>query len=168
VKGWQSFQDDTEEFTPTSYLFDARRFSHKVFAMLDAFESGSKYVVWVDADMVYTNKLTARFVKRLLDGEMCAYLGRNKCYTETGFLAFNTQHPDFAELKKRLTALYIDRLLFILDYWIDCTAFDQARRDLSGANLTPDAMGMINVFDLSPLASIMTHKKGSNFDRYAA
>ena len=54
----------------------------------------------------------------------------------------------------------------MLDYWIDCLAFDMARSDLSGRNLTPQGVGMVNVFPLSPLAEYMDHNKGQGHDKY--
>ena len=160
VKGWESFQEDTKHIEPQSYLFDARRFSHKVYAQLDAFED-SRYVVWLDADIVIKKEITKSFLKRLLKETMCAYLGRNGCYTETGFLIFDTKHPDFDTFKNRYAKYYDERLLFTLPYWIDCLAFDHARHGLECRNLTPDVSGMVDVFSRSPLKDHMQHDKGN-------
>lgn len=161
VKGWESFQEDTKHIKPQTYLFDAKRFSHKVYSQLDAFESGERYVVWFDADIVFKKPFTPAFLKKLVKGHMCAYLGRNGCYTETGFLIFDTQHPDFDTFKHRYASFYDDRRLFQLAYWIDCLAFDKARKDLECNNLTPEVSGMVDVFSRSPLAEYMEHDKGN-------
>lgn len=161
VPGWGSFQEDTKHIEPQSYLYDARRFSHKVYAQLDAFESGERYVVWLDADIVVKKEITKRFLKGLLKENFCAFLGRQGCYTETGFIIFDTEHPDFPKFKERYSAIYNDRLLFMLPYWIDCLAFDAARDGLQARNLTPNVVGMVDVFSRSPLAEYMDHDKGN-------
>jgi len=165
VDGWQSFQDDANHFNPETFLFDAQRFSHKVYAQLDAFESGERYVVWLDADCVAKAKLTPEFFIDLLDGHFCAFLGRKQTYTETGFLIFDTHHPDMEIFKHRYREFYDKRLLYLLDYWVDCSAFDSARKGLSGNNLTPEAEGMIDVFRRSPLGKVLDHDKGARIFR---
>lgn len=166
VPGWLEFYGSTHHIKPQTYLFDANRFCHKVYAQLDAFKSRHRYVVWIDSDIVVRKRFGQSFIKKLLDGEMCAYLGRQNCYTETGFIVFDTRHPDFPAFEKRYREIYDKKYLFVLDYWIDCLAFDEARQGLSGNNLTPDACGMVNVFDNSPLAEFMTHNKGQGHDQY--
>jgi hypothetical protein len=161
VRGWQSFQDDTKHAKPQNYLHNARKFSHKVYAQLDACGSDHRYVVWLDADVVITSELTEDFLKGLLGGGFCAYLGRELTYTETGFLIFDVLHDDFPEFAKRYRSFYDDRYLFLLPYWIDCLAFDVARKGLNATNLTPDAAGMIEVFSKSPLKGVMHHNKGA-------
>jgi hypothetical protein len=161
VRGWSEFQEATKHLTPESYLFDARRFSHKVYAQLDAFESGHRYVVWLDADIVFKGDLTEKFLIGLLDGHMTAYLGRELCYTETGFIIFDTEHPDFDTFKHRYAEQYDDRLLFMNTYWIDCHAYESAKKGLSARNLTPEVAGMVDVFSRSPLKDICEHDKGA-------
>jgi len=161
VDGWQSFQDDTKHIRPKSYLFEAGKFAHKVYAQLDAFNSDHRYVVWLDADVVIKSDLTEDFLKSLLDGGFCAYLGRQLTYTETGFLIFDVLHEDFPEFAKRYRDFYDNRHLFLLPYWIDCLAFDAARYELNATNLTPDAAGMMDVFSRSPLKDVMKHNKGN-------
>ena len=165
VEGWKEFVESTNHLEPETYLFDAQRFCHKVYAQLDAFESRHRYVVWLDADVVITKKWGQRFIKTLLDGEMCAFLGRNQSYTETGFIAFDTRHPDFPEFKRLYREWYDLRYIFMLPYWIDCLAFDASKHGLSGKNLTPDALGMADVFSQSILKDYMVHDKGNRKHR---
>jgi hypothetical protein len=141
-------------------LFDIARFSHKVYAQLDAFESNHRYIVWLDADVVITGDLKQYFLKKLVRDHFCAYLGRNDCYTETGFLIFDTKHEDFPEFKKRYRAMYDEKLLLLEDNWTDCLAFDRSRKGLMARNLTPQAKGMVDVFSQSPLKEVMEHDKG--------
>lgn len=160
VDGWESFYKDTDHLEPTSYLFDAQRFCHKVYAQLDAFNSRHRYVVWLDADVFVKKPFGEKFIKILLNGEMCAFLGRQGSYTETGFIAFDTHHPDFIKFKQRYRDWYDKRHIFLLPYFIDCLVFDASRYGLSGNNLTPDARGMMDVFSQSLLADYFDHDKG--------
>ena len=160
VPGWKEFARDSAHIEPQSYIFDARKFCHKVYAQLDAFESRHRYVVWLDADVVAKKKFGEKFIKNLLDGEMCAFLGRQHSYTETGFIVFDTHHPDFPEFKKRYREWYDKRYLYMLPYWIDCMAFDASKHELSQKNLTPNAQGMMDVFSQSDLKEYFDHDKG--------
>lgn len=161
VSGWSEFQEQTAHIKPDSYLYDIRRFSHKVYAQLDAFKLEHRYIVWLDGDVVVKQNLTKPFLKRLLNGGFCAFLGRQGCYTETGFLIFDTKHDDFPEFERRYRAQYDQKLLLLQQYWIDCIAFDVSRHGLEANNLTPEVYGMVNVFDKSPLAPYMEHRKGN-------
>ncbi len=161
VPGWESFYKDTAHLEPQTYLFNAQKFCHKVYAQLDAFESGERYVVWFDADCVFTADMQTKFLKKLVKDHFCAYLGRKGTYTETGFLIFDTHHDDFPKFKERYRALYDQRLIFGLKFWIDCIAFDEARQGLQARNLTPEVEGMVDVFSRSPLKKYVEHDKGA-------
>jgi hypothetical protein len=161
VPGWEHFQEVTKHIKPQSYHFNVSKFSHKVYAQLDAFESKHRYVVWLDADIVFVKPLKEAFLKSLLNDTMCAFLGRHECYTETGFLIFDTYHEDFPKFKQEYADYYNKRYIFQCKCWIDCCAFDAARKGLHWNNLTPDAYGMVSVFDKSPLAPLMEHDKGA-------
>ena len=102
-----------------------------------------------------------QFLRSLLNERMCGFLGRHDCYTETGFLIFDTEHEDFPAFKKAYREYYDKRYIFECKCWIDCCAFDGARKGLDWYNLTPNAQGMISVFDISPLAPYMEHDKGA-------
>jgi hypothetical protein len=160
IPGWKDFQDSVSHITPQVYLFDIKRFSHKVYAQLDAFESNHRYIVWLDADVIITGELKQYFLKKLVKGYLCAYLGRQDCYTETGFIIFDTKHEDFPEFKRRYRAMYDDGELFLQNNWTDCLAFDASRKGLMARNLTPEVRGMVDVFSQSPLNDVMTHDKG--------
>lgn len=159
--GWLEFVQDTSHVRPEGFIFELTKFGHKVFAQLDAFEnSDERYIVWLDADVVIHKDFTERDIVNLLDGEMCAFLGRQESYTETGFIAFDTHHPDFSVFKERYADYYRKRHIVLLPYWIDCLAFDASKHELSQTNLTPGGKGMQDVFSISPLSEYMSHDKG--------
>jgi hypothetical protein len=69
------------------------------------------------------------------------------------FAASSRQH--------RYAEQYDDRLLFMNTYWIDCHAYESAKKGLSARNLTPEVAGMVDVFSRSPLKDICEHDKGA-------
>lgn len=160
-KGWLDFQYRSEHIKAEAYLFQAQKFSHKVYAQLDAFESEHRYVVWLDMDILVKAEITQGFLKSLVKDHFVAYLGRQGCHTESGILIFDTEHPDFPEFVKRYRAMYDDRRIFMQPYWTDCHAFDAAIVGLQARNLTPDAVGIMDVFSNSPISHLMTHDKGA-------
>ena len=161
VAGWSEFQEGAKHIKPQSYHFNVRKFSHKVYAQLDAFESRHRYVVWLDGDIVFQKELKASFLKKLVKDHMCAYLGRQDCYTETGFLIFDTKHEDFPQFKQEYSDCYNKRYYTQFQCWVDCIAFDISRKGLQCRNLTPEVYGMVSVFDKSPLKDICEHDKGA-------
>ncbi len=161
VPGWEDFQEESRHIKPTSYHFEVSKFSHKVYAQLDAFESGHRYIVWLDADIVFKDELKSSFLKNLVKGYMCAYLGRRECYSETGFIIFDTKHDDFEKFRQEYSDCYNKRYIYQFQCWIDCLAFDYSRKKLQCRNLTPEVHGMVSVFDKSPLKDICEHDKGA-------
>lgn len=161
VPGWKEFVEDTNHIKPTNYLWDAQKFCHKVFAQLDTFERDDKYVLWLDADVVLKKEVPVSFLKNMVKKSFVAYLGRGSTYSETGFLLFNTEHPDFEKFKERYASFYRDKQIFRLRYWIDCLAFDAAREGLESNNISPGVEGMVDVFSRSRLADYMEHDKGN-------
>lgn len=160
VPGYDAFVSATAHIRPRSFLFDAQRFCHKAYAMLDAFESGG-IVVWFDADVIFKAPITEELIRTWLDGKMCAYLGRIGSYAETGFLAFDTTHPDFPTYQDRFRQQYDLRHLFLNPFWIDCQAFEISANGLPGNNLSPTARGMGDAFSQSPLRDYAEHLKGA-------
>ena len=115
---------------------------------------------------MFQKKVTEGWLKGLLSGKMCAYLGREGCYTETGFLIFDTRHLHFETFRKVFDDQYNKREIFFNDIWVDCVAFDMAIQGLDCENLTPQAKGMVAVFEDSPLSDHITHNKGGGHGKY--
>lgn len=136
------------------FLWDAKRFSHKVFAQIDAAKDGEPFW-WIDADIAMFRHVPEELLEQ---EEMVTFLGRDT-YTETGLVGFNPRHKDFPEFLKRYRSMYVDRKLFELPYWTDCHAFDAAREG-QGRNLTPRGKGFDNVMRDSVFGAYMAHFKG--------
>ena len=142
-----------------TFLFDAARFCHKVFAQMETCDQYDT-VFWLDADIVTHKPVTASWLAQLLGPHMCCYLGRENTFSETGFVGFNTCHPDFDVFRQRYLAHYLEGGLFALPAWVDSLAFDQARAGLSGNNLSRDGKNFEHVFITSVLGEYMDHMKG--------
>lgn len=136
------------------FLWDAKRFCHKVFAQLDAAKDGEPFW-WIDADVALFRQIPKDLLQQ---DELVTFLGRNS-YTETGLVGFNPKHPDWQWFEDRYRRMYTDAEIFSLPYWTDCHAFDAAR-DGRGRNLTPDGKGFENVLTQTTLGQYMKHYKG--------
>jgi hypothetical protein len=142
------------------YQFDASKFCRKVFAQDAAFDLDDS-VFWFDADCVVLKAIPEDFLRGLIAGVPFCYLGRRSLYTETGFLGFNTKHPDFSKFRARYLSYFTSGKIFSqMKGWHDCIAFDYAREGLRGNNLTPGGIGVAHVLLNSPLAHYLDHLKG--------
>jgi len=154
-----SHAEHLQRQAPKNYLYDAAKFSYKVFAQLDVFkESPKEEIFWFDADIVFLRPLSKWLLKGLLKDVCLAYLGRDT-YTEAGFIGFDTAHKNFPMFFHHYEDMYKKRRIFELNFWTDCHAFDEARRGIKGRDLT-QGKGMEHVFCKSPLAPYMDHLKG--------
>jgi len=136
------------------FLWDAKRFCHKVFAQLDAAAEGEPFW-WIDADVAIFRRVPEELLEQ---HELVTFLGRDT-YTETGLVGFNPKHPEFAEFISRYRSMYTDGKILDLPGWTDCHAFDAARQGM-GRDLTPDGKGFDNVMVESPFGPYMAHYKG--------
>lgn len=136
------------------FLWDAKRFCHKVFAQLDAVQDGEPFW-WIDADVAIFRRVPEKLVEQ---NDVVTFLGRDT-YTETGLVGFNPQHPEFDGFRNRYRSMYVDGHLLSLDCWTDCHAFDFAR-DRKGKNLTPHGKSFDNVMRESEFGAYMAHFKG--------
>lgn len=136
------------------FLWDAKRFCHKVFAQLDAAKDGEPFW-WIDADVLMLDRPPEELLEQ---HDLVTFLGRDS-YTETGLIGLNPKHPDWADFQERYKAMYEDGEIFSLSYWTDCHAFDAARQG-RGRNLTPNGRGFENVMRSSAFAPYMAHYKG--------
>lgn len=144
-----------------SFLFDAKRFCHKVFAQIDAAADGEPFW-WIDADVVVHQPVPESLLKQ---HDFVTYLGRDS-YTETGLVGFNPRHDRFADFMARYAAYYDNGTITGLAGWTDCHAFDAARQG-GGENLTPEGRGFENVMRQSKFGDYMAHFKGPlKFDLY--
>lgn len=142
---------------PPNFLYDVKRFCHKVFAQLLAMEENDQFY-WLDADIEMLKSPPEELIQEVMEQSFVSFLGRNT-YTEAGVIAFNKEHEDFPEFESRYRWCYEKGGIFKFNYWTDCHAFDYARNG-KGYNMTPDGQGVDNVLPASPLGEYMVHHKG--------
>lgn len=118
-----------------SYLWDAVRFSNKVFCVTHAIKNSVvkdyDYVVWLDADTYTFRPMPRQFLESLLPhNTMLTYLGRENPtlndggkYPECGFVGYNLRHVDIQNFAKDWESLYIKDKVFDLLEWHDSYVF---------------------------------------------
>lgn len=149
-----------------NFLFDAVRFSHKVFALYDAVRNNAgKSIIWLDADTITHNIIPQDFLdSNFPDTYGIAYLGRIKQYTECGWVVYHTKHPLMKDFWETFTGYYKNDTIFELQEWHDSFVFDVVRKEyesrgMLNQNITPDCVAghpFINCI----LGEYMDHMKG--------
>ena len=116
-----------------SFLWDAVRFSNKVFCVVNAVRNsqGYDYVLWIDADTFTFRPVPTDFFTGLLPKEtMLTYLGREDptvvtggIYPECGFVGYNLAHPETQNFINDWEQLYITGDVFKILEWHDSYVF---------------------------------------------
>lgn len=140
-----------------NWEFDAIKFCNKVFCQL---ESKDDKVFWVDADTVTHSDVPEEMLSGLLEGVSYCYFGRTT-WTETGFLGFNKEHPQYKAFHHQYRKAYLDGIIFTMLQWTDCFAFDYAKIGLQGNNLSPNGQGVQHVIAESFMSEYIDHLKGA-------
>lgn len=179
VSGWDKehaiFVDRNKDKDDSSnYRKQAVRFCHKVFclkhalkAVQDAVTSGAtdtpRYLIWLDADVLTTRKVSFDDLTKCLpkEGDAVSYMGRKEWdHSECGWLAFDLFNSG-DKIIEDMHQAYITNNVFALEQWHDSWVFDKTIKNYSyqATNLTPDAKGM-EVWPQSPMGMWSRHYKG--------
>jgi hypothetical protein len=147
-----------------NYNFDIWKFCRKSFAQFDALNHKGK-VIWLDSDIETHKDVTVEWIDNLFEDTGLVFLGREGFHTETGFIGFNTEVPDFERFLSKYVNVYRHGIIFSLKKWHDCEAFDWARsfKQVKEKNLSPNwkfEIDSLDVFGNSVLSEYMTHHKG--------
>lgn len=111
-----------------SFMFDAVRFSYKVFAQCNASKHGGK-MYYVDGDSVFTKTMDDEILDMLLPDKVCvSHYYRQGMYTETGFIGFNMNHECMQHFIEHYRNLYINDTIYSLSHYTDCHTFDNTRK----------------------------------------
>ena len=111
-----------------SFMFDAVRFSYKVFAQCNASKHGGK-MYYVDGDSVFTKTMDDEILDMLLPDKVCvSHYYRQGMYTETGFIGFNMNHECMQYFIEHYRNLYINDTVYGLSHYTDCHTFDNTRK----------------------------------------
>lgn len=157
---------------PDNYRKQAVRFCHKVFALKYALESVRKakkdnaldvprHLIWLDADVLTTRKVTPEDIEKCLpkEGDAVSYMGRKDWeHSECGWLAFDLENGG-DKVIDNMVSVYTSDEVMKLQQWHDSWVFDQVRSHINCTNLTPNATGM-EVWPQSPMAAWSRHYKG--------
>lgn len=156
----KKYQDKGDD--PFDYRFRVARYSHKIWAYTSA--PYDEFLIWLDADTETVNLVLRDVLEKVLPqpGKIASYLGRPyHVHTETGFIGFG---PEAKMFLGEIRRMYTSGDVVKLPQWHDCMVFDDVRRryervGLRFRNICPEAYGL-NVFEQSPLSTIIRHNKG--------
>lgn len=132
---WVNFEDQrlydfvtrNQNKQPQNYMFDAVRFSYKVFAQYAAQNLASK-IFFLDADCIFLQTIPNILLEAALpDDCFTCFYDRPGYYTECGFVGFNCALPLTKQFFKDYLDLYITNSIYNLPYHTDCHAFDYTR-----------------------------------------
>ena len=160
-----------------SFLWDAVRFSNKVFCVINAIRNSKDYdyVIWVDADTFTFRPIPLDFLKTLLpNNTMVTYLGRERFslndggkYPECGFVGYNLRHSNIQEFVKEWENLFVTDDVFKLLEWHDSFLFWHLVKQFQKTyNIEVNDIGYAknvkghHVFVNSELGLYMDHMKG--------
>lgn len=156
-----------------NFLCDGVRFSHKVFAYVDAcLNKGADIVVWLDGDVITHRPVRKNTVLKWLGGKMAGALFRPWMYTETGFHVFDMRHPKAAEFMGLWKEQYTQDRVWDLPGptpsnkflgYTDCHTYDHVRSGFPADlwyNLSPAGIKSQHPFVNGMLGEHMDHCKG--------
>jgi len=149
------------------YRWQAVRFAHKTFAILDAAaRTEADVLIWIDADTRFFADVTPDDLESFVPADCFVGCLRRRIHTECGFLAYNLRHPGTAPMLDGLRRLYVEDGLFAQEEFHDSYLFDIVRAEVEAAgHRSHDIAGGIgatarHVLINSPLGRFMDHMKG--------
>ena len=140
------------------FKWDAIRFANKVYAVFDACERSTDWVVWMDADsFIHSDWSYEEFSKLLPEDKWLTYVGRGKgsqTWPECGFYGLNLNHNTCISFLKEFERMYedADNGIFTLEEWHDSYVF--------GHILNKMKVPHPNVLDYSENIYVQTAKTG--------
>jgi len=160
-----------------SFLWDAVRFSNKVFCVINAVRNSKDYdyVVWLDADTFTFRPVPIDFFEKLLPANtMVTYLGRENPtlndggkYPECGFVGYNLNHPETQNFINEWEELYTQDTVFKILEWHDSYVFwHLTKKFRTEKNIQVNDIGKWvgvkghHVFVNSELGQYIDHMKG--------
>ena len=150
------------------YLWDAVRFSNKVYAVTGMYEilkNSADHMIWLDADTVTHCAVPVDFLDHIApkNDQLTAYLNRS-IYPECGWVGYNMNHPSMAAFMERFQDVYESGEFLT---WIeshDSYVFWQVMKEFEAKGCDWRALGDNNqrghVFINSELGQFMDHLKG--------
>jgi hypothetical protein len=164
----QAFKERHKDYVPPSFTMDVVRFSHKIFAVVDALKDHDDLGVWIDADVIPTADMPESYVRaQLPDDCYIALFKRKGTYSECGYWVVNCKHPGHGAFMEALRKMYVDDAFVDASEWHDSYLMDLIIRNLESRgvikshSLTDSAAEKEDhVMALSDIARYMDHCKG--------
>lgn len=154
--------------------FDAIKFAHKVYSLIDgATQDDADVVFWLDADTVTHTNIPEEYIQNLVPQDCyTAYLGREHLkkpmYTECGFVGYRTSGK-WSEINKkfmeRWQEIYDHGEIFDLTEWHDSFIYDIVRKELNVPGYSwmqdvPESVSQTTHPFLQKFGAYMDHLKG--------
>jgi len=151
------------------YVFDGVKWSHKVFAVEAAANcTDAEFVIYIDSDIVTFADVPIDFLESLVpDDADVAYLPRQNMYSECSFVIYRQRNSMVRGFIFEHAEMYRKDILFQLQGWTDCHAFDFLVRKYSRAgllkfhNINEGVPMSSHPFINGPLGRYMDHMKGA-------
>jgi lipopolysaccharide biosynthesis glycosyltransferase len=118
---FEEFDDDYNIFQ-SSQTKQVQKFAKKAFSFIHSmFNSDADRIVWIDADVITTDKIEIELIKLILpDNALSTHMGvvyrsakdgtpGRWFVPETGFFAVNTKHEDFDRFRSEYRRHYVEQ-----------------------------------------------------------
>jgi hypothetical protein len=141
-----------------AFKWDAVRFANKVYAVFDACDCGSDWVVWMDADsIIHSNWHYNDWLELLPKTSWITYVGRGssvQSWPECGFYGLNLNDVVCKDFLKEFERMYeeAENGIFKLEEWHDSFVFGTILNDLKKRHP--------NVLDYTAELTLMGAKTG--------
>lgn len=126
------------------FKWDAVRFANKVYAVFDAWEKNSGWIVWMDADIFVHSPVNLKTWRELLpENKYITYVGRGKgsqTWPECGFYGLNKNHPVAHTFMEDFERMYekAENGIFKLQEWHDSYVFGEVLKKYKEFNAEYD------------------------------
>ncbi len=145
----------------------AIRWSFKSFVMYKELEKKeSQYVIWLDGDVSTLKSLDPMIAKKVLNGSSFAsqleYIKGHK-HCESGFVAFDTSHPDCEKIVAHLKKGYNEyAVLSLLKPWDGFWLAKMLDQNISFYDMNKDKIGSGKTFTNRYIYGVLAHDVGKS------
>lgn len=160
----------TKPHKDKSYLFDYVRFANKGYVIIYGLQNIMvDYLIWLDMDVKTIREIPYSFLEKICPNDCLVSFLKRKIYTETGFLAFNRNHPRIKEYINIAKDIYDNDRIYTIEYfqsgYTDCHVFDYTINKItSNGDVKLNNLNVFNdeshPFINSELGIYMDHFKG--------
>ena len=153
----------------------AIRWSHKVYAISDALNTDTDYLIFLDGDTTTKNTVPSTLARDLVGDHLFAVhfeTIKSMTHFETGLIAFNIRHPQMPILKKHLQEGYDNLDIYKLDKPWDGFWFAHLHKKFK---LDVRNLASGGVFSNPLVKNILSHdvgkgkfqRQGDKYDKYS-